>query len=501
MINKLMVANRGEIARRLFKACRELGVPTVAVYSDVDAGAPWVRDADEAYALDGVTATDTYLNQTKLFAICERAGVDAIHPGYGFLSENPRFAAACAEHGVKFVGPSPEAMRLMGSKAQAREIAQQVGVPVIPGVDGAGLDDKALLAAANRLGYPVLIKASAGGGGKGMRVVDAADAFPDALQAARSEAQSSFGDDHIILEKYFTWIYHVEVQILGDEYGNVVHLFERECSIQRRHQKIIEETPSPFISAELRHAMTAAALKLARAVNYASAGTVEFMVTPEQKFYLLEMNTRLQVEHPITELVTGVDIAVWQIRVASGESLSFGQADIAQRGHALECRVYAEDAANQFLPSIGTLIYYQPPSGPGVRVDDGIESGSEVSPYYDPMLAKVVTWGRDRTEAIRKMRTALRDMIVLGVTTNIPYLIAILDDAQFLRGDTSTNFLSERFSSWQPPQRADEDMWLLMAAMESLRGGERRRRVSAESDAARPDPWEEFTDWRNVPSS
>jgi acetyl-CoA carboxylase biotin carboxylase subunit len=501
MITKLLVANRGEIARRIFTACRELQIATVAVYSDVDAGAPWVRMADEAYPLDGSTATATYLNQAKLFEICARAGVDAIHPGYGFLSENAGFAAACAAHGIKFVGPSPQAMEALGSKAGARDIAKQVGVPVIPGVDGRHLNEMQLLEAANRLGYPVLIKASAGGGGKGMRVVHSAETFRDALQAARSEAQSSFGDDHIILEKYFTWIYHVEVQILGDEYGNVVHLFERECSIQRRHQKIIEETPSPFISAELRPQMTVAALRLARAVNYASAGTVEFMVTPEQKFYLLEMNTRLQVEHPITEMVTGVDIAAWQIRIAAGESLSFEQDAIQQRGHAIECRIYAEDPANNFLPSIGRLAVYRPPSGPSIRVDDGVEAGSEVSPYYDPMLAKVVAWGSDRTEAVRKMVAALKEMVVLGVTTNIPYLLAILHDPQFLRGDTSTNYLTEVFDGWQPSQHADDEAWVLMAALEALQGGDGRRGISAESDAILPDPWRDLSAWRNVTTS
>ncbi len=386
----------------------------------------------------------------------------------------------------------------MGSKARAREIARQVGVPIIPGVDGKHLSDAELLAAANRLGYPVLIKASAGGGGKGMRVVNSAETFHDALQAARREALSSFGNDHIILEKYFTWIYHVEVQILGDEYGNVVHLFERECSIQRRHQKIIEETPSPFISDALRIEMTNAATKLARAVGYASAGTVEFMVTPEQKYYLLEMNTRLQVEHPITELVTGIDIAAWQIRIAAGESLSFTQDSIQQRGHAIECRIYAEDPANNFLPSIGTVALYKPPSGPSIRVDDGIETGSAVSPYYDPMLAKVVAWGTDRTEAVRKMVAALKETVVLGVTTNIPYLLAILHDPQFLRGDTSTNYLNEVFAKWQPEQRVDDDTWLLAAALEALQGGERRRMISADDGSPLPDPWDEIPAWRNV---
>ncbi|MCP4428735.1 MAG: ATP-grasp domain-containing protein, partial [Chloroflexi bacterium] len=382
MFNKILVANRGEIARRILLACRELGVRAVAVYSEADQGAPWTRLADESYPLPGVTAVDSYLNQAALFEIARTSGVDAIHPGYGFLSENASFAQACADNGFIFIGPSPEAMRLMGSKASARELAQQAGVPVVPGVDGAGKTNVELTAAASVIGYPVLIKASAGGGGKGMRVVWSPDELEGALQAARKEARSSFGDDHIILEKYFTEIHHVEIQVLADGHGTVLHLFERECSIQRRHQKIIEESPAPVVKDDgLRLRMAEAAVSLARAVNYVNAGTVEFIVDGAGDFYFLEMNTRLQVEHPITELVTGLDLATWQIRIANGETLTVAQETIRQRGHAIECRVYAEDPANQFLPSIGEISFYQPPSGPGVRVDDGIETGMQVSPY------------------------------------------------------------------------------------------------------------------------
>ena len=500
MFDKILVANRGEIARRIFRACRELGVRTVAVYSEVDRGAPWARLADESYQLDGVTARQTYLDQEAIFGVAATSGAEAIHPGYGFLSENAEFAEVCAAHGVDFIGPSPKAMRLLGSKASARELARQAGVPVIPGVDGAEYSDKDLREAASQIGYPVLIKASAGGGGKGMRVVQSPNDFSDALHQARNEAASSFGDDHVLVEKYFTDVRHVEVQILGDRHGNIVHLFERECSVQRRHQKIIEETPSPAISAATRQAMCAAALALARSVKYVSAGTVEFMVAADGEFYFLEMNTRLQVEHPITELVTGIDIAAWQIRLAAGEALSFTQEDLTQRGHALECRVYAEDPANNFLPSIGELALYREPGGPGVRVDDGVETGTEVSPYYDPMLGKVITHGYDRPETIRKMIRALQDTVVLGVRTNIAYLLDILHRPSFLEGDITTNFLDEHMTPWQPDADLSSSTWLAVAAWESLQGrtSTERAPLDGEGGIAAPDPWLAADSWRNL---
>ncbi|WP_420630475.1 acetyl-CoA carboxylase biotin carboxylase subunit [Candidatus Leptofilum sp.] len=499
MFRKVLIANRGEIARRLVLACHELGITAVAIYSDADAEAPWVRLADERYNLPGVSATETYLNQTAVLDIATACGAEAIHPGYGFLSENAAFAAACAERGIAFIGPGPEAIDLMGSKAKSREIAEQAGVPIVPGVDGAGMSAAALQTAVSHIEYPILIKASAGGGGKGMRVVWSADEFADAVQAARSEAQNSFGDDHVLVEKYFTEIHHVEIQVLGDQHGNVLHLFERECSIQRRHQKIIEETPAPVIQDDdLRQRMAAAAVSLAKAVNYSSAGTVEFIVDEKGGFYFLEMNTRLQVEHPVTELVTGVDLAVWQIRIASGERLPFGQDDIQQRGHAIECRVYAEDPANNFLPSIGEITRYERPSGPGIRVDDGIESGTAVSPYYDPMLAKVITWGHSREEAIGKMVRALQQTVVLGVTTNIPYLLAILQEPTFCSGHTSTSYLQQIFPNWQP-EALDDDGWLGAAVFELLQGGGKKvgtAVTATESNAY--DPWGETAVWRNV---
>lgn len=501
MFKKILVANRGEIARRILLACRELGVRAAAIYSDADRDAPWVRLADESYPLPGVTAVDTYLNQAAIFQIARTCGAEAIHPGYGFLSENASFAQACAENGLVFIGPSPEAMRLMGSKAAARQLAQASGVPVAPGLDGAGKTDAELLAAAAEIGYPVLIKASAGGGGKGMRVVGSAAEMEGALQAARREARSAFGDEHVILEKYFTKIHHVEIQILADQQGNVRHLFERECSVQRRHQKIVEESPAPVIQDEdLRRRVAETAVTLAKAANYVNAGTVEFIVDESGNFYFLEMNTRLQVEHPVTELVTGLDLAIWQIRIANNNELTIPQKAISQRGHAVECRIYAEDPANQFLPSIGQISHYQPPFGPGVRVDDGIESGTQVTPYYDPMLAKVITWGNSRQEAIAKMVRALRDTIILGVTTNIPYLLAILQEPAFLAGQTSTNYLAEHFTAWQPPVKISESDWLALAALEMLQGGERRKLGGGATAVSQPDPWQQTTPWRNVAS-
>ena len=499
MLSKILVANRGEIAKRIFVACRELGVASVAIYSEPDSTASWWHSAEFAYPLTGSTAADSYLDQDQIFTIARAAGVDAIHPGYGFLSENADFAANCAAHGIKFVGPTPEAMRLMGSKASARDVAQVAGVPVTPGVDGAGKSDAELVAAAAEIGYPVLIKASAGGGGKGMRVVENSAEFTDALQAARNEAASSFGNDHIILEKFFTHIHHVEIQVLGDEHGNVIHLFERECSIQRRHQKIIEETPSPTIDRQARQKMADAAVSLAKAAGYASAGTVEFMYTGDGNFFLLEMNTRLQVEHPISELVTGIDLAQWQIKVASGEVLTIAQDDVEQRGHAIECRIYAEDPAQNFLPSIANIDLCMFPTLPNVRIDAGITSGDSVTPYYDPMLAKVIAYGRDRGEAIGRMTAALKQTIILGVTTNIPYLLEILQEEDFHKGKTTTNYLAEHFPDWQAMAEVDDEVLLAIAAFE-LFGNSSQNAVSVADGTSgrKPDVWQDGGRWRNV---
>jgi 3-methylcrotonyl-CoA carboxylase alpha subunit len=497
-LRTVLVANRGEIARRVFAACRLLGVRSVAVCSEPDLGSSWSQSADAVVALPGESARDTYLNIDAVLAAAHSAGADGIHPGYGFLSENADFADACTAAGIAFVGPSAAAMRALGSKVGARQAAEAAGVPVVPGVDGAGHSVASLATEAARIGYPVLIKASAGGGGRGMRVVRQASDFPAALQAAQTEALSAFGNDHMLLERYFDRVHHVEVQVLGDLHGHVVHCFERECSVQRRHQKLIEESPSPIITPALRGEMTRAAVALAQQVGYASAGTVEFLVDESGAFYLLEMNTRLQVEHPVTELVTGLDLAAWQIRIAGGEPLAFTQADLVQRGHAMECRIYAEDPARDFLPSMGMLALYRPPSGPGVRVDDGVASGSIVSPFYDALLAKVITFGWDRHEALARMRQALAETIVLGITCNIPYLQAVLDSPEFVAGEADTRFLDRAFADWQPAAVADDDAWLAMAALETLPGA---RQYGSEAGAGveHPDPWATPDGWRNVP--
>ncbi|MFN2134795.1 MAG: acetyl/propionyl/methylcrotonyl-CoA carboxylase subunit alpha [Candidatus Promineifilaceae bacterium] len=504
MFKKILIANRGEIARRIILACHELGARAVAVYAEPDAGMPWVRLADEAYPLKGSAAGETYLNQEAIFRAARLAGAEAVHPGYGFLSENAVFAAACAAHKLTFIGPEPGVIQRMGSKAAARELAQQAHVPVVPGLDSAGLSLDELMVAIETIGYPLLIKASAGGGGKGMRIVREAADFAGALQMARSEALSSFGSDHMLVERFLEEIHHVEIQVLGDGRGKMLHLYERECSIQRRHQKIIEESPSPILTADLRARMAEAAVRLARAAGYTNAGTVEFIVDGEGNFYFLEMNTRLQVEHPVTEQLTGIDLATWQIRIAAGEAFPFGQEAVSGRGHALECRVYAEDPAADFMPSTGTLAAYRAPSGPGLRVDDGVESGAAISPYYDPMLAKVITWGQDRTEAVRKMQRALAEMIVLGVTTNIPYLQAILAHPQYIAGNTTTRFLEDYMAGWTGEITLSDDILLAAAVFEVLQRAERTTGdPSAEGNALQETagPWTMLDSWRNVSGS
>lgn len=500
VIRTLLVANRGEIARRVFAACRVLGIRSVAVTSEPDHGSYWSRFADTVVELPGVTAKETYLNGEAILVAARETGAQAIHPGYGFLSENADFAAACEAAGIAFVGPSPAAMRALGSKVRCREAAEAAGVPVVPGVDGAGLTVDQLSAAARNVGFPVLIKASAGGGGRGMRVVRQPADLADALRAAQAEALSAFGDDHMLLERCFDRVRHVEVQLLGDRHGHVVHCFERDCSVQRRHQKLIEESPAPAVTAALRAAMTGAAVALAQSVGYHSAGTVEFLVDDDGNYYLLEVNTRLQVEHPVSELVTGLDLAAWQIRIAAGEPLAFQQADLVQRGHSLECRVYAEDPALGFLPSVGELALYRAPHGPGVRVDDGVSTGATITPYYDSLLAKVITWGWDRSEALARMRLALADTVALGITTNVPYLQAILDHPTFVAGEADTRFLEQHFEGWQPAEDVDDDQWLAMAAFESFRAGAGAGAASAGGPSqAVEDPWSVTDAWRNVP--
>jgi len=464
-LKKLLIANRGEVACRILQSCRELGIRTVAVYAQPDADALFVREADEAVALEGSSATDTYLNAEKILEAAARSGAQALHPGYGFLSENAEFAKAVQAAGLVWIGPSPESIAAMGSKARARAIAQEAGVPVVPGLSEDGHSEMALLEAAKEVGLPVLLKASAGGGGKGMRVVEDEAEFTEALQATRREARSAFGDDHLVLEKYIANPRHIEVQVLADHHGNAVHLFERECSIQRRHQKVLEESPSPALDARTRGAITQAAVTLARAVNYSNAGTVEFLWDESGHFYFLEMNTRLQVEHPVSEWVTGQDLVALQLQVAAGEPLPFVQDDLSQRGHAIEVRVYAEDPALQFAPQTGTLQVLKLAQGPGVRWDSGVERGSAITPHYDPLLAKLIVYGADRPAALRRLQQALRATVILGINTNLDFLQDVVGHPAFLQGKTTTGFIDEHFADWKPasPEALE---WAALAAFE-----------------------------------
>src|SRR5580765_5288270 len=440
MLKRLLVANRGEIAVRIIRSCRELGVESIAVYSSADAGAPHTLIADRAIAIGPAPASDSYLSIPGIIRAAQSAGADAIHPGYGFLSENPRFAEACAAAGIIFVGPPSQAIARMGSKIEARRLAAAAGVPVVPGETLDDQSDRSIAAAIDRIGLPALIKASAGGGGKGMRrVTDAAD-LTQAIEAARREATAAFGDGTLYVEKLIDAARHVEIQVFADNHGQAVHLFERECSVQRRHQKVIEESPSPALTPELRARMTTAAVALARTVEYRNAGTIEFLVDGSS-FYFLEMNTRLQVEHPVTEQVTGLDLVRAQLIVAAGEPLPWTQAQIAQRGHAIEARVYAEDPAQGFLPQAGRLSVYRAPHIPGVRVDSGVAEGSEVSVYYDPMLAKVIATAESRPLAINRLAAALRVLDIEGVRTNVPFLIQVLELPEFQEGRIDTGFL------------------------------------------------------------
>jgi acetyl-CoA carboxylase biotin carboxylase subunit len=451
MFSKILIANRGEIAARIIRACREMGVTAAAVYSEADRQALHVRLADEAVFIGPAPAAESYLSVARLLEAARKTGSQAIHPGYGFLSENAAFARAVQEAGLVFIGPPPAAIEAMGDKAEARRRMQAAGVPVVPGYQGED-SAQALQGAAEELGFPVLVKAAAGGGGKGMRVVWEPAELQPAVEAARREAAWAFGDDKLILERYIPRARHIEFQILADSSGRVVHLFERECSIQRRHQKIIEETPSLLLGDTLRARIGLAAVSAAQAVGYRNAGTVEFIVDPDtRQFYFLEMNTRLQVEHPITEHVTGLDLVQWQIRIAAGESLPFEQQDLRQRGHALECRLYAEDPANGFLPASGKILRFIPPSGPGVRVDAGVASGDEITLHYDPLIAKVITYAEDRPAAIQRMQTALCEAVLLGIPTNWRFLQDVLADPEFLAGEVFTTWVEGRFPDWQPP--------------------------------------------------
>ncbi len=444
-IRKVLIANRGEIAVRIIRCCHDMGLRTVAVYSDVDRTAYHVRLADEAYHIGPAPSRESYLVGEKIISVARESGADAIHPGYGFLSENARFATMCADAGIVFIGPRPETIALLGDKIAARRTALKAGLPLAPAVESENPTFDSLRASCDKIGYPVLIKAAAGGGGKGMRIAASAADLTEALESAAREAGSAFGDSRIYVEKYLERPRHVEIQIFGDAHGNVAHLFERECSIQRRHQKVIEEAPSTILDTQLRDQMGAAAVAIAKESGYVGAGTVEFLVDKDRKFYFLEVNTRLQVEHPVTELITGIDLVREQIRVAEGHALSFRQQDLRINGWAIESRIYAEDPDNNFMPSTGVLHSYRQPAGPGVRVDAGVVIGSEISVYYDPMIAKLAVWGSSRDEAIERSLRALSEYRVSGVSSTTGFARTVLDSAAFRRGNLSTSFLADNF--------------------------------------------------------
>ena len=484
-ITKLLVANRGEIALRVLRSAKEMGLQTVAVYSEADRNALHVRYADEAVCVGPPPSKDSYLRGDKIIEICRQLGVDAIHPGYGFLSENAGFARAVRAAGLVFVGPSPEAMELMGDKLSAKQAVKAYGIPLVPGTDEAIADVAAATRIAEEVGFPVLIKASAGGGGKGMRLVQHSGEFAEQMQLAVSEATSAFGDGAVFIEKFVSGPRHIEIQVLGDEHGNIVHLFERECSIQRRHQKVIEEAPSSVLTPALRARMGQAAVDVARACNYTGAGTVEFLLDENHRFYFLEMNTRLQVEHPVTEQITGLDLVKEQIRVAQGLPLPFRQEDLHIRGHALELRVYAEDPQNNFLPDIGTLTTYVRPQGPGVRVDDGFEQGMDIPIYYDPMIAKLVTFGADRAEAIARMLRAIEEYQITGIETTLGFGAYVLRHPAFVSGHFDTNFIRDHFPAGAlAPPAPDEATAQVAAALVALLMETRQPQAPAAAEAA-----------------
>ena len=441
MFKKILIANRGEIAVRVIRACRELGIPSVAVFSDVDRAALHVRKADEAYPVGPAPAAESYLRMDKILDVAKRAGADAIHPGYGFLSENAKFAQACADAGVKFIGPTPAAMEMMGSKTRARQEMEKAGVPFVPGTSQGLVSIEEAEQVAERVGYPVMLKAAAGGGGKGMRLVHKREDLRAAVEGAKSEAQRSFGDSEVYIEKAIVNPRHIEMQVLADEHGNTVWLGERECSIQRRHQKVLEEAPSPMVDPDMRRRMGEVAVRVAQAANYTNAGTVEFLVDQQKNFYFLEMNTRLQVEHPVTECITGLDLVHLQIHIAQGEPLPFKQEDVSIRGHAIECRIYAEDPDNNYFPSPGKITLLLAPSGPGIRRDSGMYEGWTVPIDYDPLLAKLVGFGTDRPQAIQRLQRALYEYFVAGIKTNISLFQRILRDPDFQAGKLDTGYL------------------------------------------------------------
>jgi len=498
-IRKVLIANRGEIAIRVMRTCKDLGIPTVAVYSEADVVAPHVQYADEAVLIGPPPSNQSYLVMDKIIAAAKQTGANAIHPGYGFLSENATFSKRCKAEGIIFIGPDPESIDMMGDKTKARELMEAAGVPLPPGTTTALVDIEEARTVASSIGYPVLVKAAAGGGGKGMRIIhDPAD-FESGIRSAKSEALNAFGDDRVYVEKYLEMPRHVEVQIMADRHGNVLHFYDRECSIQRRHQKVVEEAPCAFISDELRSKMTTAAITAARQCNYVGAGNVEFLVDKHLNYYFLEMNTRLQVEHPITELITGADLVRLQIMVAEGHPLPLKQEDIKVRGHAIECRVCAEDPANQFLPSIGQLTRHRIPMGPGVRVDSGVEEGQEVSINYDPLLTKLCTWGSDRKQAIDRMKRALDEYHIEGCRTTIPFCYFVMGHPKFIAAQYDTHFNKDYFKGAPDMDRLNEvggpEMVALVAALMHAQTAGRKHQSNGKATASAPVLAGEMSGW------
>jgi len=492
MFRKILIANRGEIAVRLIRACRDLGVAPVAVYSEADRQALHVRLADEAYFIGESPASQSYLAGEKIIDAALRSGAEAIHPGYGFLSEREWFARAVRQAGVKFIGPSPESIELMGDKTNARVAAVRAGAPIVPGATEPLVDEIEARKVAAEIGYPVMLKASAGGGGKGMRIVRSAEEIGAAFQMAGAEAQSAFGDPSVYIEKFIERPRHIEIQIVADEYGHIIHLGERECSVQRRHQKVIEECPASFNDPDLRARMGEAAVKIARAANYYSVGTIEFLVDARRNFYFLEMNTRLQVEHPVTELVTGIDLAQEQIRIAAGEKLTIKQEDIRWKGSAIECRVYAENPDQNFLPSPGKITRLRVPSGPGVRDDSGVYQGWEVPLFYDPMISKLVAWGATRDEAIARMKRALGEYQVGGIHTTIPFFISVLDDEEFASGEIDTGYIArflERRKAKDAARNGDDDARIAAAIVAAINFTKQSKANAPAAPAERASKW------------
>ncbi len=496
MIKKVLIANRGEIAIRVMRSCREMGIGTVAVFSEADRSSQHVRYADEAYFIGPSPSSESYLVINKIIETARISGADAIHPGYGFLSENADFSERCKEEGLIFIGPSAKAISTMGDKIRARETMIGAGVPVVPGTKQAIRDEAEAEKTAAKIGFPVMIKASAGGGGKGMRLISDQKNLLPGLRAARSEALSAFGDDSVYLEKYIESPHHIEFQILADKHGNVIHLCERECSVQRRHQKVIEETPSPFMTGALRERMGNDAVAAARAVNYEGAGTIEFLVDGKRNYYFLEMNTRLQVEHPITEMVVGIDLVKEQIRIAAGEKLSYAQSDVRQNGHAIECRIYAEDPDNQFMPSPGTIRHISQPSGPGIRVDGYVYPGYEIPLYYDPMISKLIAWSATRNAAIQRMKRALREYKITGVKTSLKFLENVMENDQFAKGIYDTHFIDENMDSLAGKRETDpsqeEDIVIITAFLEYNEKLKKLQSIKSFQSNGGSSPWKSF---------